>query len=190
MAYPGDTTDHIEATTRWPEFGPDVSPMAAIYMLRTVQQHHVQLSVMADLKASILITAASILVTAFVALSSSVGFEPGIVAAAPLVLASLGFAIYAVLPKASAHGGPKPGSSGFNLFFFGHFSELSQEEYIDEMMEIIGDPGQTYAHQVKDIYQLGMYLKTGKYRYLRYSYFALFAGIALGAIVELVALAF
>jgi hypothetical protein len=181
-------TDQIESHRHWPTVDPAVSPMAAIYMLRTVQQHHVQLSVMADVKASILITAASILITAFVALTSSIGIEPGIVAATPLILASLGFAIYAVLPKASADGGPDPGDPGFNLFFFGHFGKLSHDEFVDEMMNIIGDPEEIYLHQIKDIYQLGMYLRAGKYRYLRLSYFALFVGVAAGAITELAAI--
>jgi hypothetical protein len=162
--------------------------MAAIYMLRTVQQHHVQLSVMADLKSSILITAASILVTAFMALSSSVGLEPGVVAATPLVLASLGFAIYAVLPKASANAGPEPGTKGFNLFFFGHFGKLPEDEFVDQMMGVLGDPVDIYAHQLKDIYQLGMYLRMNKYRYLRLAYFSLFAGVVLGAVTEVVSL--
>ena len=43
--------------------------LPAVYMLRNVQQHHVQLSAMADLKASIVITAASIV------LSIAVGFS-------------------------------------------------------------------------------------------------------------------
>lgn len=182
---PQRVTDEIGASTRWPDIH-GASPMAAIYMLRTVQQHHVQLSVMADFKASILITAASILVTAFVAVGSSVGVEPGIVAATPFVIASLGFAIYAVIPKASTGKSSGPGTSGFNLFFFGHFRDLSQDEYIDEMMEIIGDSSQTFAHQVKDIYQLGTYLSTSKYRYLRWAYLALFAGIVIGAITQLI----
>jgi hypothetical protein len=141
---------------------------------------------MADFKASILITATSILVTAFAALTSSIGFEAGIVASTPFVLASLGFAIYTVIPKASSNNSNGPGSPGFNLFFFSHFGKLTQEEYIDEMMEVIADPVQTYAHQIKDIYQLGSYLSGAKYRYLRFAYVTLFAGIVLGAVVQLV----
>lgn len=171
----------------WPPVPNAVSPMATIYMLRTVQQHHVQLSVMADVKASILITAASILVTAFVALTSSLGIEPGVVAATPLVLASLGFAIYAVLPKGVPAGGPRLGSHGFNLFFFGHFGTLSQDEFVSEMMNVISDPEDTYVHQIIDIYQLGAYLQSKKYRYLRWSYSALFIGVAVGAVTEIVA---
>lgn len=168
----------------WPPVPNAVSPMATIYMLRTVQQHHVQLSVMADVKASILITAASILVTAFVALTSSLGIEPGVVAATPLVLASLGFAIY---PKGAPAGGPRLGAHGFNLFFFGHFGTLSQDEFVSEMMNVISDPEDTYVHQIIDIYQLGAYLQSKKYRYLRWSYSALFIGVAVGAVTEIVA---
>ena len=180
-------TDQMETTKDWPQVDPAVSPTAAIYMLRTVQQHHVQLSVMADVKASILITAASIMVTAFVALTSSIGLEPGIVAAAPLVLASLGLAIFAVLPKASPNAGPEPDSADFNLFFFAHFGSLSSDEFADQMMSIIGDPKEIYLRQIKDIYQLGTYLRTNKYRYLRLAYLALFLGVVLGMTTEVVA---
>ena len=181
-----EVTDPIEKTRHWPHMDPAVTPMAAIYMLRTVQQHHVQLSVMADVKASIIITAASILVTAFMALSSAVGAEPGVIVAAPLVLTSLGFAIFAVLPKASVNAGPAPGDPGFNLLFFNHFGRLTEDEFLDQMMGVIGDVENTYVHQIKDIYQLDAYLRASKYRYLRLSYFALFAGVTLGTVVEVV----
>lgn len=180
--------ERVGTVRHWPPVDKAVSPMAAIYALRTVQQHHVQLSVMADVKASILITAASIIITAFVALTSSLGVEPGIVTAAPLVLASLGFAIYAVLPKAAPIGAPIPSGEAFNLFFFGHFGSLTQDDFEYQMMNVIGDPEMTYLHQVRDIYQLGVYLRDNKYRYLRLSYFALFAGVLLGSVTEVVAL--
>ena len=179
--------DAAEPPRDFPPIDPAVSPISTVYMLRTVQQHHVQLSVMADVKASILITAASILITAFVALTSSLGIEPGIVAAVPFILASLGFAIYAVLPKGGGRDGPKPGTPGFNLFFFGHFGSLTEDEFTYAMMETIADTRTVYLNQIKDIYQLGQYLSASKYRYLRLSYFALFLGVVVGVITELVA---
>ncbi len=183
-------SDRIDATSRWDAVIDDSSQQAPVQLLRTVQQHHVQLSAMADFKASILITATSIIVTAFAALTSSIGLEAGIVAATPFVLTSLGFAIYTVIPKGSTDTKAGPGSPSFNLLFFAHFEKLEQQEYIDEMMEIIATPSQIYAHQIKDIYQLGKYLGESKYRYLRYAYATLFFGIVIGAVIQLGTVAF
>jgi len=47
-------------------------------LLRTVQQHHVQLSVMADIKANILITISSILLTIAVARANDPQLRPAL----------------------------------------------------------------------------------------------------------------
>ena len=129
--------------------------------LRTAQQHHVQVSVMADVKANIIITASSIVLT----------------------LALL-FAIVAVLPKhrplAWPAGTPKP--SGFNLLFFGHFSSLPKQRFLTEMETVMESDAALYRAACEDIYGIGVYLNQYKYRYLRWSYFFFLAGFLLAAV--------
>src|SRR5438105_11263651 len=86
-------------------------------LLRTIQQHHVQLSVMADTKASILITISSIVLTIALTRSNDPILRPALLTIAFTALVSLVLAIIAVLPS-FAEPKPKRGIRK-NLFFFG-----------------------------------------------------------------------
>jgi hypothetical protein len=68
-------------------------------------------------------------------------------------------------------------SAGFNLLFFGDFVRLTLEEYKAEMEALLNDPSRTYEAQVQEIYVLGKYLATRKYRLLRCAYFSFIGGI-------------
>src|SRR5437899_11654456 len=67
-------------------------------LLRTAQQHHVQLSLMADTKASILITISSIVLTISLSRSGDPQLRPALLTLAAACLISLLLAIVAVLP--------------------------------------------------------------------------------------------
>src|SRR5437762_14176350 len=91
-------------------------------LLRTVQQHHVQLSVMADTKASILITISSIVLTIALSRSNEPNLRPALLTIAATSLVSLLLAIIAVLPTFSE---PRRGSNRTrNILFFGHFASM------------------------------------------------------------------
>ena len=157
---------------------------AAGEMLRTTQQHHVQLSALADVKASILITATSIVITAAVALGSIDPIQWSLVALLVGATIALGSALLAVLPR---HGAapPKPGQSGFNLLFFGHFTQISEDEYVDEVGKVITDYDAIMEKRSRDIYGIGAYLHRTKYRYLRVAYLSFLAGTVSAAVIEL-----
>jgi hypothetical protein len=155
---------------------------AAIYMLRTTQQHHVQLSAMADIKANILITASSILLSVTIALSPTDGFRPSMALLATGVLVGLFFAVLAVVPK---FGRPRGADSRTNLLFFGSFAHMPEEAFVAELMELSEDAGRVFAAQARDIHQLGSYLESSKYRWLRLAYVAFLVGLVGGGLVEL-----
>lgn len=158
---------------------------AAIYLLRTTQQHHVQLSAMADLKANILITASSILLSVSIGLSSTdVGFRPSLAVLGLLTMVGLAFAVFAVLPKYWPGRRLDPKAPTFNLLFFGHFSKISPEEFTEEILDLTTDYEKMVRTQAKDIYELGAYLEKYKYRFLRYAYAFFLAGLVLGGAVE------
>lgn len=148
-------------------------------LLRTVQQHHVQLSLMADTKASILITISSIVCTIALSRSGEPHLRPALMTIAVSSLISLLLAIVAVLPT---FGRPRHGS--MNILFFGHFAPMSEDEYMNELHTIVADDSVLYEAAVRDIHSLGVYLYRKKYRFLRFAYVALLAGFIIATVVE------
>lgn len=154
-------------------------------MLRTMQQHHVQLSVMADNKANILITVSSIVLTMVLANLKDPDLRAAMLTLAAFVLIALLLAIIAVLPKyRPLRVGPGELPPQFNLMFFGHFSELSRERFLEEISEAMKADGSVYETMAKDVYSLGYYLAHFKYRYLRLSYLFFLGGFICASLVE------
>ena len=149
------------------------------YVLRTIQQHHVQLSTMADTKASILITISSIVLTIALSRSSDPHLRPALMTIAVSSLISLLLAIVAVLPTFTRRRNAKP-----NLFFFGHFASMSEEEFIGELERVCASDAALYAAAARDIHGLGVYLFRKKYRFLRLAYIALLSGFLIATAVE------
>lgn len=149
----------------------------AIHLIRTTQQIQVKLSAMADHKASILMGATFVVFT--ITLNQTVN---GVVSPAMLVLAgtallSAALAVMAVLPAVK----PKPGAP-LNLLFFGSFTELDQEDYIDRVVAILGDEEEVYRTMARDIYQNGAVLRRKKYYFLALAYRTFLAGMVLTAL--------
>src|SRR5438067_8675252 len=152
-------------------------------LLRTVQQHHVQLSLMADMKANILITISSIMLTIALARANDAQLRPALLTLAAACLISLVLAIIAILPtfaRGRSHQVTR------NLLFFGHFASMTEEEYSREMEEMLASDQRLYEVAVRDIHSLGVYLYRKKYRFLRFAYVALLFGFILATIVEAV----
>jgi hypothetical protein len=168
-----------------------MSPFAAVpersssdHLLRLVQQHHVQLSTMADTKANIVITVSSIVLTLVLGRIKDPDFRDGMVVLGVFTLIALLLAILAVLPKyrgANKVKGPLPPE--FNVLFFGHFAGLDRDRYLAEMAQKMM-PGVAYDTVVRDVYSLGSYLAHHKYPYLRLSYLFFLAGFVLACVVQ------
>ena len=148
-------------------------------MLRTAQQHHVQLSTMADTKASILITVSSIVLTIALSRAAEPHLRPALLTLAFSCLVSLVLAIIAVLPGFGKHKGTR------NLLFFGHFAHMNEDEYMRAMEQILATDEKIYETEIRDLYSLGVYLYKKKYRFLRYAYVALLTGFILATGVEM-----
>ena len=154
-------------------------------VLRTAQQHHVQLSTMADTKANIIITVSSIVLTLSLGRLNDPELRTGVLILAGFTLVALLLAILAVLPKyRPIRLRDETLPPNFNLLFFGHFAELSRERYLAEMNRVLMPDGTPYATWVADIYSLGTYLSHHKYRYLRYSYLFFLAGFVLACLEQ------
>ena len=157
-------------------------------ILRTMQQHHVQLSVMADTKANILITVSSIILTMILGYMSNPDLRAAMITLGAFIFAALLLAIVAVLPKYRplrvSEGDPIP--PGFNLLFFGHFAELSKERFLLAIAEEMKADGSVYETMARDVYAIGYYLAHYKYRFLRLSYLFFLGGFVFAALVEAV----
>lgn len=148
-------------------------PPNAVHMMRTTQLAHLQLSAMADHKASILMGATFVIFTITIGQSRST--------AAPLPLLILGgaaffsaiFAVLAVLPVTSRRKGNRP----VNLLFFGSFTRLSEDEFVDRITERLENDDSVYRTMAHDIYQNGLVLQHKKYRLLGYAYRIFLVGL-------------
>ncbi|MES2444371.1 MAG: Pycsar system effector family protein [Pseudomonadota bacterium] len=155
---------------------PQLSPNF-IHVVRTTQQIHLQLSQMADQKASMLMAATFVIFT--ITISQAHGALP------PLPLAILGgfaflsavLAMSAVMP--SIGGGKAVGDTPLNLLFFGSFTELSEADYIARLRAEVGSDRAVLEVMARDIYQNGQVLKRKKYRLLGWAYRVFLVGLVL-----------
>ena len=91
------------------------------------------------------------------------------------LLASSFLAAFAILPRSKPEAGR---AHKFNLFFFGSFAQLSEREFTTSLMDTLADDRKALETMIHDIYQLGASLYLRKYRFLRWSYLILLAGLA------------
>ena len=158
----------------------------AVEFLRVVQQHHIQLSSMADFKANVLLGAS------FLIFSSSLKeAHDGHPSTAVVLLMTTAFiaatlVVLAMLPATSKIHDPSP-----NLLFFGVFARMPEEEFQSRMGELLMDETRLHRAMVHDIYQLGVVLQAKKYKRLGQAYQVFFYGLMLSgaAVVAQFALA-
>ena len=127
-------------------------------MLRTVQQHHVQLSIMADQKANMLLGATFVVFTLAIGQSRNGSLSLPLFILAVSAFLAAGLAALAVMPSTV----PKPASGG-NWLFFGTFTQIEEDEFQEKMMATLGTADDLFKAMLHDLYQLGCVLQTKKY---------------------------
>ena len=148
-------------------------PVNAAHMMRTAQLAQLQLSAMADAKASLLMGATFVIFTITIGQART--------GAAPIPLLILGgaaffsavFAVLAVLPITS----PRNPAAEPNLLFFGVFSRMDEEDFIDEVTARLRTEDSIYRTMARDVHQAGTVLQNKKYRLLGYAYRIFLAGL-------------
>jgi hypothetical protein len=166
------------AGQRQPPAPPAPAPPAAytpnaIHMVRTVQQLTMQMSQMADQKASILMGATFVVFTVAIGQAARTEMPVALSVLALFAFISAVLAVTAVLPRASPHSVP----ANSNLLFFGNFSRLSEEEFIAQASALLHNDDQLFAAILRDIHQNGSLLARRKYRYLALAYRSFIAGL-------------
>ena len=150
------------------------------HMLRQTRIHHVQLSTMADIKANMLLTVASLVATLAAPNLMNPALRWPVLVLMLFCLITIVLAIYAVMPRFSGHAGGGRGrdrSPMFNLLFFGDFVQMPYGEFAEAMEKVLNDPSQLYEAQVREIYALGTFLANKKYRFLRLAYLTFLIGL-------------
>lgn len=149
----------------------------AVNMIRNTQTTHVQLSAMADQKASILMAASFVIFT--ITINQSANAQP------PLPLLVLGgfafvsavLTVLAVIPKTRI----APGEP-VNLLFFGSFTQLPQDEFVDRIIAAMVDEETMLRTVAADLYGNGQVLRRKKYLRLEWAYMVFLAGLVASAI--------
>ena len=155
-------------------------------ILRVNHGNQMRLGLMADQKANIMITVASIVFSITIANLDNEVMKWPLLAFAVGSFFSLLFAIFAIIPSTDYP--TKKGSKEidrdsplFNPLFFGHFAHLPIDEYKEDYAKTLMTDDKVYDAMAGDIYGQGKVLALSKYKYLKWSYSSFLWGMV-GAI--------
>ena len=156
-------------------------------ILRVNHGNQMRLGLMADAKANIMITVASVVFSVAIAnLDNELVKWPLLTFAFGCFFALL-FAIFAIIPKTDypkdATGDIDRKSPIFNPLFFGHFAHLPIDEYKDDYAETLMTDDSVYDALAGDIYGQGKVLALRKYKFLKWSYMSFLLGMISAVIV-------
>jgi len=166
-------TDEAPSGTADRQAAPISYPANAVHLLRTSQMAQISLSQMADTKASILMGATFVIFTITIGQARQGGAAiPLLILGGAAFFAAI-FAVLAVLPKTVSQ---KP-TANSNLLFFGVFSQMAEDEFVEEVMRRLHSEESFYRTMARDIHQAGSVLQNKKYRFLGYAYRIFLAGL-------------
>ena len=156
-------------------------------ILRVNHGNQMRLNLMADAKANIMITVASVVFSVAIAnLDNELVKWPLLTFAFGCFFALL-FAIFAIIPKTDypkdITGDIDRKSPFFNPLFFGHFAHLPIDEYKDDYAETLMTDDSVYDAMAGDIYGQGKVLALRKYKFLKWSYMSFLLGMISAVVV-------
>ena len=155
-------------------------------ILRVNHGNQMRLGLMADQKANIMITVASIVFSITIANLDNEVMKWPLLTFVVGSFFSLLFAIFAIIPSTD-YPKDKDGeidrkSPLFNPLFFGHFAHLPIEEYKQDYADTLMTDDKVYDAMAGDIYGQGKVLALNKYKFLKWSYTSFLWGMS-GAII-------
>jgi hypothetical protein len=155
---------------------------SADYLLRTAQQNALALSAMADQKASVIMGAAFVIASIVLPSAttdgvSAVQITMGITSVVAGLLAAL-----SLLPGHIKKGPPFNAES--NPLFYGAVANMTREDYLATMNEIIEDDAKIYDAILWDIHA-SLHAPARKFQMLRYSYISLMVGMVASLLLAL-----
>lgn len=152
-------------------------------LIRQTRAHHTQLSSMADVKANMLLTMSSLVITFSLRYLADPYLRWPIVVLTIFCVITIFMAAYAVMPKLNFKFRPDIEKLDCNILFFGSFMNLNYDEFATAMEHVLSDPSKTYEAQVREVYEMGVFLGRKKYLYIRRAYVSFLAGLVSGGLV-------
>lgn len=154
---------------------PVLPRLMASNALRANLTKHMTLNQMADHKASMIMTAASLILTISMTQYEKLDLPTFFVLMVTGGLSIL-FSIFAIIPVLHVKG-------VLNLFYFRSFERVSEEEFKVAFKETIADKEKLYDAYLREIYYLGKHRLTHKYLWIRNGLWALLFGFAVAAVL-------
>jgi len=155
-------------------------------IFKTSYRVHMNLSSMADAKANIMISINGFIVSIIIAsISAKIDSNPWLVVPTSIILLgaliSIVYAVRSARPRVSSQlvSLDDVGSNRANILFFGHFSNMTEDDYVIGMSSLLSNQTELYENMIRDIYGLGRVLQT-KYALLRISYTMFMLGLVIG----------
>jgi len=154
-------------------------------LFRIVMENHLQLSAMADRKANMMITVCALILTLSLWRIDAPELRATVFTLSLTCITTIILAVYATLPRLPQRlrGQVKPSGAGFNVIFFGYFTQLDFSAYMREMERVVNDRNAVYDSLSRDLYSLGKILSGRKYKYIRISYQVFMAGLVTSIVV-------
>jgi hypothetical protein len=155
------------------------------HMLRQTRMNLVAFSQMADTKAHIILSIASVLLSLSLTRIADPAFTLSLAGLDLFLLLTIFFALLTVIGKLKVFDRKKHSVNDpdYSPLFFGDYGDIPYEEYARNFAEIMNDSDATYEVMVKDIYFAGTYLLRTKYRYIRLAYLYFFTGLIVSSII-------
>lgn len=155
-------------------------------MFRALYRVHMDLSSLADTKANIMISINGLIISITIAsISPKIDANPWLlIPTSILLLACLVSIVNAILAARPRVNSTIIDLDSFkkkkgNLLFFGHYTSLSEDEFVDGMTDLLEDQEAIYYNMIRDIYGLGSVLNK-KFRLLQRAYTVFMIGLTMG----------
>lgn len=161
-------------------------------LFRNALKSNLELTSLADTKASILISVNGFILTVMITASGLQMSDPGMVYAFISIiltaLLSITFAVLAIRPRFKNHLLKKEHRHDYHsVLYFQDMADQSPQTYLANMQKVISSKGLTQMHIIKHLHMLGSEIKL-KYLWLRWAYSVFAAGLILSAILVIGAL--
>jgi pycsar effector protein len=155
------------------------------HMLRQTRMNLVAFSQMADTKAHIILSLASVLLSLSLTQVTDPRFTLSVTGLDLFLLITIFFALLTVIGKIKVFDRKKHSVNDpdYSPLFFGNYGDIPYEDYVRDFEKTMNDSDATYEIMVKDIYFAGTYLLQTKYKYIRLAYLCFFTGLIVSLVI-------
>ena len=161
-------------------------------LFRNALRSNLELTSLADTKASILISVNGFILTVIITASGFRLSEPEMVypfiSILMTALISITFAIMAIRPRFKKHLLKKKYQEDYHsVLYFQDMADLPPCEYVENVHKVIGNKGLTQSHIIKHLHMLGSEINL-KYIWLRRAYTSFAAGLVVSVVFVVVSM--